>query len=61
MSSEVIFGVMCAAWVFLPAAIVAHRLGSAPDTKHDPACCSDCLLLALPSEPMRNLTWKDEQ
>jgi hypothetical protein len=57
----VFLGVLAAAWVFVPAAVVAHRVGSGPDTEHDPATCSDCLLLALPAEPMRTLNWKDPQ
>jgi hypothetical protein len=61
MNGDLILGVMCAAWVFIPAAVVAHRLGSAQETEHDPALCSDCLLLGLPAEPMRTVTRKDEQ
>jgi hypothetical protein len=61
MTSEPLVWVLWVAAVFVPAAVVAHRAASAPSDEHDPATCSDCLLLGLPAEPMRTLNWKDPQ
>lgn len=61
MTGHLILGALYVAAVFIPAAVVAYRLGSAPEVEHDPTRCSDCLLLGLPAEPMSTLTWKEER